>query len=62
MEISKQAFIQNYMTVFLASYAAANYDMNCLGGKGAEEYNQPIEDAALLAETAWTKLQEIMTA
>lgn len=53
----REEFIQSYMGVFLASYAALNYDRNCI--KGWPNREQPVEDAKCLAEEAWQQLEKV---
>jgi hypothetical protein len=52
--ISRVDFIQQYVTNFLASYAAVNYSDHCL--RGWEKFSHPVEDASFLAEQAWEEL------
>jgi hypothetical protein len=59
--MNKQGFISSYIATFLATYAAQNYDMNCLAGKTAEQYHHPVEDAAVLADAAWKEVSKSLT-
>lgn len=54
MTTSKEEFIERYATTFLATYAAVNYDDNCMRGKSAQH---PVEDAFFLAREAWDEVQ-----
>lgn len=48
-----------YITNFLSSYMASRYDNDCMTGHPNKPYdNQPIEDAAFLADCAWEQLQK----
>jgi hypothetical protein len=54
--MDRKEFIQSYMGVFLASYAALNYDNNCQ--RGWTNHEQPVEDAECLAQEAWEQLEK----
>lgn len=54
MTLTKQDFIERYVTTFLATYTATTYDANCMRGKPAQH---PVEDAFFLAREAWEEIQ-----
>jgi hypothetical protein len=53
----KEEFINNYVATFLASYSAATYDENCMGG-WERSPKPPVEDAYYLAKEAWEALKK----
>ena len=55
--MDKKTFSAVFMATFLSSYAAKHYDANIK----PQMFTFPIEDAAELAQTAWDKIQEILT-
>jgi hypothetical protein len=59
--MDRKTFISHYIATFLATYAAQNYEMNCLASKTAEQYSHPVEDAAALADAAWKELTKSLT-
>ena len=61
MNEQEKQFKERYITTFLASYMASNYDLHCQSGHPNEPYNhQPIEDAAFLADKAWEQYSEYL--
>ncbi len=59
MEMTEQEFKAKYIIQFLASYMATRYDADSANGYSDKSYdNQPIEDAAFLAQCAWEQLVE----
>ncbi len=59
--MNEKQFKAAYITNFLSSYMASNYDFDCQNGHQGQPYNhQPITDAAFLADCAWKQIQEQM--
>lgn len=56
--MKEDEFIDNFMTTFLASWTANNFDLICARGEWERLENPPVEDAIYLAECAWSKVQE----
>ena len=60
--MNEKQFKEQYISTFLASYMASNYDFDCQNGHPNEPYNhQPIEDAIFLANKAWEQYSEYLT-
>ena len=53
--MEEKLFKLQFITTFLASYAATNYDDCCARGKHETLYNLPVEDAEDIAHNAWLK-------
>lgn len=51
--MEKTQFIDNFITTFLATWTANNYDIMCAQGEWSKLENPPAEDAVHLAECAW---------
>lgn len=57
--MTEQEFKDHYIATFLASYMAIRYEDDCMTGHPNEPYNnQPVEDAAFLADCAWKQLSK----
>lgn len=57
MEMTEQEFKAKYITQFLASYMATRYDADSANGYPEKSYdNQPVEEAAFLAQCAWDQI------
>lgn len=56
--MEKTQFIDNFVTTFLASWTANNYDLMCARGEWEKLGNPPVEDAFHLAEHAWLKVNQ----
>ncbi len=56
--MKEKEFKKQYITQFLASYMASRYDSDCMSGHPNKPYdNQPITDAAFLADCAWEQIK-----
>jgi hypothetical protein len=57
--IKEDKFKENFISTFLATWTANNYDNYCIQGKQEDLEHPPVEDAIFLAESAWKKYKEI---
>lgn len=53
MIMTEQEFKRQFVANFLSSYAAVNYDKNCMNGWPEPATVHPVEDAVFLANEAW---------
>lgn len=56
--MNEKTFKENYISTFLASWAAQNYEDYCILGKQEDLKKPPIEDAVYLADCAWNVFLE----
>lgn len=56
--MTKEVFIDSFVTNFLSAWCANNYDECCLYDAHERLYNPPIEDAYDIAEEVWQKIVE----
>lgn len=57
--MNKQEFKDQFITQFLAAYAANVYDNCCSNGTHEKLWNLPVVDAEFIAEQAWEKYTDI---
>lgn len=57
--MNKKEFKQNFITTFLATWVANNYDDYCSRDKHELLENPPIEDAEYLADKILDKMEEL---
>ncbi len=57
--MNKKEFVENFVTNFMASYCAEDYDHNIQYGKYEEIYSPNIEDAFNIAEQVWENMKKI---
>jgi len=58
----EKEFKEQYVTTFLANWAAARYDHACMHDEHERLYDPPLEDAEHLSGKAWDKVKERCTA
>ncbi len=51
--MSRDQFIANYVTTFVATWTVINYGDYCMRGLQKELENPPVEDALHLADKQW---------
>lgn len=56
--MKRQQFISQYVTNFVATWTAQNYDQCCLTGQHDRLRNPPVEDAIDLATQLWEKMKD----
>jgi hypothetical protein len=59
LKLDQDEFITQYVTVFLASWTANEYNMACMRGEQKRLNNPPVDDAIYLARAAWGRLMEL---
>lgn len=57
--MDEQVFKTQFIASFLAAWVAQHYDMACARGEHSKLDNPPAEDAQMLADEAWQRLQEL---
>jgi len=57
--MTKEQFIDQFVTTFLATWCAENYTHFCMTDQHESLYNPPIEDAYDMAEGVWENLQKL---
>ena len=55
---NKESFQKQFIVQFLATYAAINYERQCL--EGWSSFTFPVEDAEQLATDAWVKVVQTL--
>jgi len=55
----EQEFKANFVTTFLATWCANNYDDACMMGEHERLNTPPVEDAEFLAAEAWKHYKEL---
>jgi hypothetical protein len=56
--MKREQFISQYVTNFVATWTAQNYDQCCAMGRHDVLRNPPVEDAIDLATQLWEKMKE----
>jgi hypothetical protein len=51
--MNKRRFIDNFISTFCATWCANHWDQYCQEDRHLELQHPPVEDANLLAKTAW---------
>lgn len=51
--IKEDKFKENFISTFLATWTANNYNDYCIQGKQEDLEHPPVEDAIYLADKAW---------
>jgi hypothetical protein len=59
LNLNQDAFIAQYVTTFLATWAVKEYDSACARGEQKRLNKPPVEDAVYLARMAWMHLLEL---
>jgi hypothetical protein len=59
LNLDQDKFITDYVTIFLATWTANEYDSACQRGEQRKLNNPPIEDAVYLARMAWMKMVQL---
>lgn len=54
----KEVFVGDFVTAFLATWCANNYDEICMRGQHDRFDRMPVEDAFHLAEKAWKQASD----
>jgi hypothetical protein len=57
--MDEKTFKNNFITTFLATWVANNYDEYCMEGKQEQLSKPPVEEAIFLADEAWNEFVEI---
>ena len=58
-KMTKKEFVENFVTIFMASYCSKDYDHNIQCGKYEEIYSPNVEDAFNIAEHVWENMKKI---
>jgi len=58
--VDRDAFIQQFVASFLATWCANNYDDCCARGEHDRLNHPPVEDAVGMAETAWDEMEKVL--
>jgi hypothetical protein len=56
--MDEKSFKANFITTFLATWVANNYDECCMRGQHERLSDPPVEDAEFLANEAWNRYNE----
>lgn len=56
--MDKQQFMSSFVTSFLATWCANNYNDACLSGEPQRLYNPPVEDAEDIANEVYLHCKE----
>jgi len=54
--MDQDQFIEQYVTTFLATWTAKEYDSACANGQQKRLQKPPVEDAIYLARHAWYEM------
>jgi hypothetical protein len=57
--MDKKQFKNHFITNFLSTWCAKNYNKFCERGEPHMLYSPPLEDAEDIAEEVWGKIQEL---
>ena len=53
--MDEKTFKENFISTFLATWTANNFNDYCMRGKQEDLENPPVEDAIYLADKAWIR-------
>lgn len=56
----EQTFKLNFISTFLATWCANEYEDSCMTGQHRRLEKPPVEDAEYLAEKAWEHYKEVL--
>lgn len=58
-DVDEKEFKMNFVSTFLATWIATNYDTACQWGEHERLDNPPIEDAEYHASVVWNKYKDM---